>query len=37
MLYSLPKEIPYTFIILLTLNFQAITFINALFCFTVLY
>lgn len=30
MLYSLPKEIPYTFIVLLNKKFQAIIFINGL-------
>lgn len=33
MLYSLPKEIPYTFIVLLNKKFQAIIFINGLFFF----
>lgn len=37
MLYSLPKEIPYTFIVLLNKKFQAIIFINGLVFFLLYY
>lgn len=37
MLYSLPKEIPYTCIVLLNKNFQAIIFINGLGFFLLYY